>query len=285
MAYTDVVNTGRSLAFPFGGYQGAFGAKCMLDFFRDEDVLRAKESAYISAKARRMVQHYSWYKQSMAFPDELLFPLISDDEATIHWFGQFFISALQDRYKRQPAYEQPFQPAHFTLAMCYAILGSWDSLAQQVEPALTAEPTKLKHYQYDYEFLYALASGNSNKMEDALNQLFSNRVMRYRRTELGFGLVSRLIYGWGFIHTKLAWLHGYPIDIDSPWLPKALLPVKPLVDEDYQSGIDVIDEFDLFTPFEDDPGKWCKNASLFSPKPLGEQLDIAALIDQVDWNR
>jgi hypothetical protein len=284
-AYDEVVAAGRSLGHPFSGFDTNFRARAMVSYYRDNDLAALKRNAYLAAKSRRVVCHYEWYEIGKAFPGQLLFPLMSDNQEMIHWYGQFFISALRDKYKRQPAHTQPYQPAHFTLAMCYALLGSWDDLAEHTESALTAVPTKLKNYRCDYEFLHALSQGDGVKMEAALSELFSGKIMRHRRVELGFGDVAKALYGWGFIHTKLAWLHGYPIDIDSPWLPKALLPVEPLADEAYQSGIDVIDDFDLFTPFEDDPEKWCKNASVFSPKPLGEQLDIAALIDQVEWNK
>lgn len=61
------------------------------------------------------------------------------------------------------------------------------------------------------------------------------------------------------------------------------MPIESLAEADYKSRITVIDDYDLFTPFENDPKRWCKNASTFSPKLLGQQLNADELIDQLEW--
>jgi hypothetical protein len=282
-AYEEAPAKGRSISFSLGGYHSVFSARTLLSYFRDENILATKRNAYAAAKARRMELKYTLYHAGLAYPDQLLYPLLSDNKEMIHWYGQFFISALQGTFKRQLAYKLPCQVEHYTLQMSHAVLGNWDILARNCEAALQESPKDRKSYQIDYAFLLGLARGSVSEMETALAQLFKGRVLRARCTELGFGSVQRLMFGWGFILYKLAWLHGYQLEINSPWIPKDLLAIEPLADVEYKSGIEVIDDYDLFTPFEDDPKRWCKNASIFSPKPLGQQLNVEELIGQLEW--
>jgi hypothetical protein len=61
-----------------------------------------------------------------------------------------------------------------------------------------------------------LAKGDVPAMETALAELVAPKVRVNRQKELGFGLTEKLMYGWGVILAKLAWYHGYEVDVDSP---------------------------------------------------------------------
>lgn len=274
-AYLRAIAKNGDLDNPYGGYYIKLRARSMYALYQDKDLKSSKRIAYAAGVARRAALQSRLYYQTVSY--------LSDNRQLIHWFGQFVFSALQGTYKRKMAYKIPCQVEHYTFQMSHALLGNWDILAENCEAALRETPKDRKYYQFDYAFLLGLARGSMTEMEDALVKLLNGRVLRARASESGFGDVSNLIYGWGFILCKIAWLHGYEINPGNPWIPEELLPLKPLEAEDYSVGIEEIDQFDIFMPFEDDASKWCKNASLFSPKPLGEQLDIESLIPQIEW--
>jgi hypothetical protein len=259
-----------------------FTSKAMKSLYQDKFLDQCKVAAYNSAIADRMVLQDKPYPRGSAYPHKLLCPLLSDNKEIIHWYGQFFLPVLRFDFKKQPAFQVPCQAEHYTVQMGHAILGNWQQLADNCELALAECPKKRKLFQIDYAFLYALAKGDVPAMETALAELVAPKVRVNRQKELGFGLTEKLMYGWGVILSKLAWYHGYEVDVDSPWVPKELLPFKPLPDTEYHSGIDFMDDFDIFTPFEDNPDKWCKNASLFSPKPLGEALNVDELYSKLE---
>jgi hypothetical protein len=259
-----------------------FTSQAMKSFYNDKSIDKCKTAAYNAAVADRMVLQEKPYPRGSAYPHRLLYPLLSDNKEIIHWYGQFFLPVLQFDFKKQPAFQVPCQAEHYTVQMGHAILGNWQQLADNCELALAESPKKRKLFQIDYAFLYALAKGDVPAMEATLAELVAPKVRVNRQKELGFGLTEKLMYGWGVILAKLAWYHGYEVDVDSPWVPKELLPFKPLPDTEYRSGIDFMDEFDIFTPFEDNLDKWCKNASLFSPKPFGEALNLDEVFSKLE---
>jgi hypothetical protein len=267
---------------PLSNLNDHFTSLAMKSFYQENSLNQCKAAAYNSAIADRMVLQDKPYPRGSAYPHKLLCPLLSDNKAIIHWYGQFFLPVLRFDFKKQPAFQVPCQAEHYTVQMGHAILGNWQQLADNCELALAESPKKRKLFQIDYAFLYALAKGDVPAMETALAELVAPKVRVNRQKELGFGLTEKLMYGWGVILAKLAWYHGYEVDVDSPWVPKELLPFKPLPDTEYHSGIDFMDDFDIFTPFEDNPDKWCKNASLFSPKPLGEALNVDELYSKLE---
>lgn len=66
------------------------------------------------------------------------------------------------------------------------------------------------------------------------------------------------------LYIKLAQYSGFNLDIDSPWIPKEWIqPMKLTVKP---SSFDFIDNFDIFSPFDDDPASWCTNAGRYSPR-------------------
>lgn len=50
---------------------------------------------------------------------------------------------------------------------------------------------------------------------------------------------------WATVLAKIAYRHGYELDIDSPYVPKELLPVQPLTD--YIDPFDFMLEYPLPT--------------------------------------
>lgn len=85
----------------------------------------------------------------------------------------------------------------------------------------------MQTYLTDYAFYAALAEGNSEKMQTALYQLLDTKKFNARRNWEN-GYTQDLIYTCVIIYAKLAWYHGYQIEVDSPYVPKEWLDMTPL---------------------------------------------------------
>ncbi|RXK86060.1 immunity 49 family protein [Filimonas effusa] len=90
----------------------------------------------------------------------------------------------------------------------------------------------------DAAYFEAFAEKDKNKMEQILSELLSPKMHKKRNSQQVYGdFISQPALGYA----KLAWLKGIEVEVNSPYVPKELLPVKPL--ESYR-------ELDLFTDFQ-----------------------------------
>ncbi|RXK86056.1 immunity 49 family protein [Filimonas effusa] len=90
----------------------------------------------------------------------------------------------------------------------------------------------------DAAYFEAFAEKDKSKMEQILAELVSPVVHKKRNSQQTFcDFISQPALGYA----KLAWLKGIEVEVNSPYVPKELLPVKPL--ESYR-------ELDLFTDFQ-----------------------------------
>ncbi|HDR9277687.1 TPA: immunity 49 family protein [Burkholderia vietnamiensis] len=71
----------------------------------------------------------------------------------------------------------------------------------------------------DHKFYLALAQGDVNGMEVAIDELVSPKSIR-KRASLDGGFFANLICVQAVIYSKLAWRSGYEVNVDSAYLPK-----------------------------------------------------------------
>jgi len=83
-------------------------------------------------------------------------------------------------------------------------------------------------------------------MEAVLNELTSPKVARVRNFEPAFGLTENLIATHATIYAKIAWRHGYEVEVDSPWVPKEWLPIAPVAS--YEDPWPFMQSFDSISP-------------------------------------
>lgn len=186
---------------------------------------------------------------------EHLYALLSDHEEMIDWYRQhrvsyFFEGEIKDR-------DNPKQAAFHGYQALLALNGDWDLLRQRCEQILSADLKKDRKFLVEHRFYLALANGDKPGMEAALNELTSPKVARIRNFGQAFGLTEHLIATHATIYAKMAWRHGYEVEVDSPWVPKEWLPIQPL--DHYEAPWPFMRNFDLWQPFE---GDW----ALWSPK-------------------
>lgn len=240
-----------------GSYRGCLGilshrvkAKSLMSWFQDHDLQAHKQWAYVAAKINRMIIQMVPWDWFPAY--EHLYALLSDNPDMVNWYKQhkvpyFVASEIKDR-------DNPKQAAFHGYQAILALNGEWEALAQRCEQILSMELTKDKKYLIDHRFYLALAQGDKSKMEDVLNELTSPKVARVRNFEQAFGLTENLIATHATIYAKIAWRHGYQVEVDSPWVPKEWLPIAPL--DTYEDPWPFMQSFDIYQPFEGDWAAW-----------------------------
>ena len=86
-------------------------------------------------------------------------------------------------------------------------------------------PKNQQELKIDYEFYKALLTKNKTKCEEVLEKLVSPKIHKKRNiNEIHAQYISLPALGYA----KLAWRKGIEVDVNSPLVPKDLLPIQPL---------------------------------------------------------
>jgi hypothetical protein len=154
---------------------------------------------------------------------QLLHPLLSDNRDLIEWYANNPDLYYQDRIENTKTAD------FFAYQGVVAIRGEWDRLRDRCARVL-AEPPKtshLKKYIIDHQFFLALADHDVARMEAAIAAVAEPRAVRGRANDES-GFTESLISSYAVIYAKIAWFHGFKLKVDSPLVPGAWLPIKPL---------------------------------------------------------
>ena len=254
----------------FSSFEMTYQSSALYWWFAENNLPAFLENAYLMVKANIMTIHTKPTFTSGCSADgkALLYALILNDEALLHWHSQFTLPFLGGGINER-LYKSPYEYQHLCLQIRLALPQNWGLLAQNCEQALATEPKQNKLYRVDYTFLKALAAQDPAAMQGSLDELLSPKVLRHRHG--GWGREEGFFAAWAMIYFKLAQRAGFTLETNSPWMPQAWLPPQKL--NVIPSSYDFIDDFDIFTPFYDNPNSgWCKSASQFTPRPLGQPL-------------
>ena len=82
-----------------------------------------------------------------------------------------------------------------------------------------------KTVELDFEFFKALHVGDKSKMEELLEKFVSPKVLKRKFDN---PILNQYIALPALGYAKLAWIKGIEVDINSPLIPKELLPIQPL---------------------------------------------------------
>lgn len=88
----------------------------------------------------------------------------------------------------------------------------------------------MKKYEIDHRFYLALARHDVSGMEAVLQELTSPKVCKVRNVEQAFGFTEKLIATHAVIYAKIAWRHGFRVEVETPWIPQDWLPMAPLAE-------------------------------------------------------
>lgn len=96
-------------------------------------------------------------------------------------------------------------------------------------------PKKEEGLKDDYEFYKSLNSGDKSKMEEVLEKLLSPKIHKKRNDN---PILNQYISLPALGYAKLAWRKGIEVEVNSPLVPKELLPIQPL--EKYEIPYDFL---------------------------------------------
>lgn len=77
----------------------------------------------------------------------------------------------------------------------------------------------------DFDFFKALYTGNKSKIEEVLDKLLSPKIHKKRNIN---DILAQYISLPALGYAKLAWRKGIEVEVNSPLVPKELLPIQPL---------------------------------------------------------
>ncbi|MCW8209337.1 hypothetical protein D8B24_20540 [Verminephrobacter aporrectodeae subsp. tuberculatae] len=217
-------------------------AQGMLAWFRDKDLEQFKQHCYEMAKLERIAYHYKPDRHT----GDLVYlgPLLADNEELLSWFTSNDLMPAKNR-------NNPRQNSFLWSQMMYALHGDWAIVEERAQKMLAMAPPAQKKYMIDEHFYLALARGDLAGMEAALTELTSPKVARFRNNDFSFSYTHFFIGADAVMYAKLAWMHGHPVKIDTPYIPQEWLPVAPL--STYKDPYDFMRTFDIHEPLARTP--------------------------------
>jgi hypothetical protein len=222
-------------------------ARAMHAYFHSSDLLRTKHYAYLAAKSHIMYMHM--IPNDSYLMQELLWPLLSDNEELIDWYRQFSVM-----YRVKPSEiggdkDNPKSWLYFRYQAWLALNERWDELGQRAQRILgmADDIKKDKHTLLDHRFFLSLANKDQSGMESALLEMCMPRI-RSNSFKRESGVTGSFITSHATLYAKLAWRNGFQVKVDSPWIPQDWLPVAPL--DKYEAPWPFMQNFDIWQPFE-----------------------------------
>src|SRR5690554_2228020 len=86
-------------------------------------------------------------------------------------------------------------------------------------------PKNQQELKIDYAFYKALLSKDKSKCEELLEQLVSPKIHKKRNDN---AVLSKYVSQPALGYAKLAWRQGLEVEVNSPLIPKEILPIEPL---------------------------------------------------------
>jgi len=196
-------------------------ANAMYAWFGVHDLDAMRQWCYVAAKLEQMLY--------LMDPDtispggktlRLMMPLLSNNDSLIDWFAHYDQAYDMKRVESHKTHD------FWAYQAMLALRGEWDRLIERCERIIADPPgaSAEKKYLVDHHFYLALARRDTGKMQEALAQL----VTPYPRVGEGSGFTEDLISTAAVVYAKIAWRHGYHVQVDSPYIPAEWLPIEPL---------------------------------------------------------
>ena len=199
----------------------------MYYYFVENDIIKAKQ--YFYKKGRVKVFLTEKFDNNWLDIDMFTFShiMLSDNKALIDHFstliyknnlGRSYMEAVDKGYS-----------THMYIIQCL-ISENWAEY-ERVMPIFKDKFLKRnKAMIIDCSFYEAIARKDKQGAEDAINELLLPKIHKYRnKHQIYNDFVSYPAIGYA----KLAWYKGLEVDINSPYVPKDLLPIAPLRTEEY----------------------------------------------------
>lgn len=199
-------------------------ANAMFAWFGKRDLDAMRQWCYVGAKLDQL-----YYKMQEGDPEwgrgfpQLLKPILSNSKELINWFSHYDLAYDMKRVEDHKTHD------FLAYQAIVALRGEWPRLIERCEKIINDPPSASREQRYliDHDFYLALAKGDMEKMQSVLQELASAKMIRARSNEES-GFTADMISTTAVIYAKIAWVYGYQIKIDSPYIPTEWLSTEPL---------------------------------------------------------
>lgn len=223
------------------------GSWAMLAYFSEGNTVMLKQWSFVRAKIRAMYIHETLEDN---LTEDLLWPLISDNEEIIEWYKKFDAQYWPDDPSITGGDKRnPKDWMYYRYQSWLALNQRWEELAERCERIIAMQDEIKKDCMYliDHRFYLALARGDVAGMECVLTEMCQPRMLALRHKQES-GLTNKFIASHATIFAKMAWRNGYEVNVDTPWIPKEWLPIKP--NKSYEDPWPFMQKFDIWQPFK-----------------------------------
>ena len=220
-----------------------YEAKSSSDLLLYSDIKQFKQDIYVAAKLRILGS-----KEPLKWVQNYWSNIMSDNPFLIHYLINYKDS-FEGKYRK-------VLPNNFLIRnVILSLSGDWDLLRERSLTFLNENkvPRQYTRYIPEHEFYLALCNKDKIGMETALNKLLESRMAKkiayYNDVFFGFYLQMQVV-----LYGKIASIHGFDLDIDSPIAPKELIKYDPL--PHYEDPYDFMKEFDYNRPQQEWIDMW-----------------------------
>lgn len=211
--------------------------KALLGWFSHRNLAQFKQHIFEVAK----FECIGFGLRPNRFVDEMIYfaPLLADNAQLLNWFRIRDLMPMMEQ-------DNPTTHSFRWFQMMYALRADWETLARRAQQVIALVPRMQKQYMVDEHFYLALAQGDVAGMEAALTELTNEKLARMRNHQFDFSYTRFFVGTHAVMYAKLAWLHGYQVKVDTPYIPAEWLPIEPLAQ--YDEPYAFMREFDMDKP-------------------------------------
>ncbi|MGV2289711.1 hypothetical protein AAHK20_13455 [Trinickia sp. YCB016] len=202
----------------------------MASWYQNGDLAAFKNWLYARGKLEYILMHEPYNETGGVQAYESwalrgLFYLVSGHSGLIEWYAG--VDEMFDARRTNDVRVFDFWTKQFFIAL----RGEWDILVSRCERIIANPPkgSREKKFLIDHQYYLALAKGDVDGMVSIIKELTSQKLIA-RRISLEGGFSANLICTPAVLYSKLAWMRGYQIIVDSPYIPKDWLPISPLTE-------------------------------------------------------
>lgn len=186
----------------------------MAEYFLEQNLSGLKQNFYVASKLTLAATNLDG-GPSFEVGNEIFYALLSDSPEVINEMARVETpELLTDRLN-------PLRSRFKVHMWQLAILGDYGALKLKVDKlAKNGKNEDRQLASAGKDFFTLLMQGDKQGLEDL--------VQKHALTRSGDPLTEDFLSFLGVLEAKLCWLKGIPVQIDSPLVPMALMPVSPL---------------------------------------------------------
>lgn len=238
-----------------------YEAKASSDLLLHADINAFKQDAYVAAKLQIMGKEEIYWAYNGYNTDNFFAAIMSDSPELI----RFLIEHRDEVVEVNELYDRKDTRSYFNKNTLLALAGEWKPLKERSLIFLKDEKKdKLDIKRIpDHEFYIALCDKDVKAMQTALTKILEPKLAKKAAYDgnnwFDFYLQMQVI-----LYAKIAAIHGYDLDINSPITPKELIEFKPL--PSYSEPYNFMTEFDYKQPQQDWINMWQERMRVASEK-------------------